>query len=210
MLKASAVILAGGESRRIGGVKALIHLAGKPLITYVIEVAVKVFNDIVVVVGVDEQTKEFEGLLPHRVKVVRDLVRGEGPLVGILSGVGYVSSEYIAVLPCDSPFINPQVLSLLYERCQGSDAAIPRWPNGYLEPLHAFYKVQAVKSASTSAMKAGGCRVTDMVKRLNRVHYVDVKEVKRLDPDLLTFFNINRMEDLKRAERILLGASSTH
>ena len=205
VLKASALILAGGASERIGGVKALKELNGKPLITYVIEFAEKLFEEILVVVGAHGQTEEFRSVIPEKVKVVEDSISNGGPLVGIMSGVNQISLEYTAVLPCDSPFMNVEVTKLLYRRCLGFDASIPRWPNGYIEPLHAFYRVQAIKPAGMSALEAGERRVADMIKRLNKVWYVDIDEVRRLDPHLLSFFNINRVEDLQKAERILEG-----
>lgn len=211
MLEAGAVILAGGESKRIGKFKALIRLNGRPLVTYVVEKAVKLFDE-VVVAGSRGKTRELKVVLPPNVRVIEDSVEGQGPLVGIVSGAEEVSREYMAVLPCDSPFIKPEVLNLLYKRCVDFDASIPRWPNGYIEPLHSVYRTNAALSAGLQALKAGRYRVEDMISRLDKVRYVDVEYFRRIDADLLTFFNINRVEDLWRAEKIILksGVSETN
>lgn len=80
---------------------------------------------------------------------------------------------------------------------------VPLWPNGYIEPLHSVYNVSAALRASEAATEGGNLRISNMIERLERTIYVPVEELRRFDPDLLTFFNINSKEDLKRAEAIL-------
>ncbi|PDM26220.1 hypothetical protein CP083_04955 [Candidatus Bathyarchaeota archaeon B24-2] len=203
MLNAGALVLAGGESRRIGGFKALAELNGKPLILYVVEKAVKLFVEVVVVASSERSARELKKILPRNVRVVEDSVDGRGPLVGIVSGAREVSSEYMATLPCDSPFIKIEVLNILYGMRVGFDAVIPRWPNGYIEPLHAIYRRKTALSAGLQALKTGRYRVAEMIRRLGKVRYVDIEDFRKVDAELLTFFNINSIEDLRRAEDIV-------
>jgi len=196
-----AVILAGGEGDRIGGDKPFTELGGKNLVSYVLEAASKVSDEIVVVVGAD-RVERFETLLPD-VHVAVDIASGGGPLIGVYSGLRRLRSEYAVALPCDSPFISETVLRYLIGKAEGVDAAIPRWPNGYLEPLHSVYRASAALRECEEAMERGGSRIHSMIERLERTAYVPVEELRRFDPDLLTFFNINSVEDLERAEAIL-------
>jgi len=203
MLDTGALILAGGEGRRIGGFKALVKLNAKPLVMYVVEKAAKIFDEVVVVAGSKREVEELRTVLPRKVRVVKDLVEGCGPLAGIVAGAREVSGEYMATLPCDSPFIRIEVLRILYEMRLGFDAVIPRWPNGYIEPLHSIYRTSSALSAGRKALKAGKYRVAEMIRRLSKVRYVDVEDLRKVDAELLTFFNINRVKDLWRAERIV-------
>jgi len=197
-----AVILAGGKGNRIRGNKPLMKLRGSILISYVLEVASKVSDEVVVVVDRD-RVKRFEALLPEDVNVAMDIASGGGPLIGVYSGLKHIRSEYAVALPCDSPFIKKEVLRYLISRAEGADAVVPLWPNGYMEPLHSVYNVSSALKASEAAMREGRFRVHSMIERLKTTIYVPVGELRRFDPDLLTFFNINNMGDLKRAEALL-------
>lgn len=198
-----AVILAGGEGNRIGGDKPFTEMGGMKLISYVLEAASKVSDEIIVVVGAD-RVKRFETLLPD-VHIAMDIASGIGPLMGVYSGLSRLRSEHALALPCDTPFISVAVLRYMIGKAEGVDAAIPRWPNGYLEPLHSVYKVSAALRGCEEAIREGGSRIHSMIERLDRTAYVPIEELRRLDPDLLTFFNINSVEDLERAEAILIS-----
>lgn len=198
-----ALILAGGRGDRMGGSKSLMVLAGRSLISYVLEAVSEVSDEIVVVVSRGEDVKGLEALLPRDFKVAIDIKRGGGPLIGVYSGLSRLRSEYAMVLPCDSPFISTGVLRYLISRAGGVDAVVPLWPNGYIEPLHSVYNVSAALKASAAAMEGENFRISNMIERLERTIYVPVEELRSFDPDLLTFFNINSKEDLKRAEAIL-------
>jgi len=197
-----SIILAGGAGNRIGGDKPFIDLMGKKLILYVIEAASSVSDEIIVVVDVDEEHK-FTSIVPENVDVVVDLMSGRGPLIGLYSGLRQICSEYAVVLPCDSPFINREVLRCLFSKVRGVDAVIPRWPNGYIEPLHSIYKVSASLKHSQEAIGERKFKILDMIDRLEKPEFVSVESLKKFDPELLTFFNINSLEDLVKAEAIM-------
>jgi len=197
-----AVILAGGKGDRIGGNKPFMKLGGRSLILYVLEVTSNVSDEVVVVVDRD-RLRRSEALLPKDIKVVMDITSGRGPLIGVYSGLKHLRSEYAVVLPCDSPFIHEGVLKYLISRVEGMDAVIPLWPNGYIEPLHSIYNVSAALKASERTMEEEKFRIYNMIESFERTIYVPMEKLRKFDPDLLTFFNINSTEDLKDAEAIL-------
>jgi molybdopterin-guanine dinucleotide biosynthesis protein A len=197
-----AIILAGGKGNRIGGDKPLIRLGGKELILHVCEAVEEVSDELVVVVSRREVIKLYERILPEGVELTTDIGGGGGPLVGACSGLRRVRSEYALVLPCDTPFVSVPALRYIAERSKGYDAAVPRWPNGYTEPLHSVYRVKASIKACTDTMVERDFRISGMISRLRTI-YVPVEEVRKLDPELLTFFNVNSHEDLNKAEEIL-------
>ncbi|MFB0543307.1 MAG: molybdenum cofactor guanylyltransferase, partial [Candidatus Bathyarchaeia archaeon] len=165
--------------------------------------ALEFSDEILVVVGREEDIEGLRDILPSQVRVVSDILPGRGPLVGIYSGFRHLRSEYSVVLPCDSPFIQVDLMRYLIERVEGLDAAVPLWPNGYVEPLHSVYRVKAALRAAEEAVKGEKLRVHDMMRRLEKVAYVPMEELKKFDPGLLTFFNINSSLDLRVAEDIL-------
>jgi molybdopterin-guanine dinucleotide biosynthesis protein A len=199
------IVLAGGRGSRIGINKALTPLSGTPMILYVVTRGLQVAEKVAVVIGRDDAVAAFRKVLPKNVTVLRDSISRRSPLVGMLTGlenlVGAV--KYSAVVPCDSPFIRPKVLQRLFQVAEGHDAAIPIWPNGYVEPLHSVYEVQNTIRAIRLALKTERSSNRDMIKHLKNVKYVPVEELRSYDPELRTFFNVNRPEDLREASKIL-------
>ncbi len=197
----AAVILAGGGGRRLGRPKPLVELHGKTLIAYVIEAAMEIVDEIIVVAGVGA-SKALRALIPKEVELLEDLERGLGPLMGIYTGLRAVRKPYALILPCDAPLLNVDILRYLLEAVKGYDAAVPRWPNGYLEPLHAAYRVEAALRAAEKALEEGRLEVRGLLERLDRVLYISTEELRTMDPELHTFYNINTPEELEEAEEI--------
>ncbi len=201
----SVIVLAGGRASRIGINKALTPLSGTPMILYVVERSLQVTEKVAVVIGRDDAVAAFRKVLPRNVTVLRDFVSRRSPLVGMLTALESVfgAVEYSAVVPCDSPFIRPKMLQHLFQVAEGYDAAIPIWPNGYIEPLHSVYEVRNTIRAIKAVLRTERSSNRDMIKHLKNVKYVPVDELRSHDPELRTFFNVNRPEDLLEAEKIL-------
>lgn len=198
----AAIVLAGGGGRRLGRPKPLVRLEGRPLIGYVLEAVLETVERVVVVVSRDISS-EVEEELPRGVEVVEDMQEGRGPLMGLYTGFRALKSRYALVLPCDSPFLNIDLLRHLLDRAEGFDAAVPRWPNGYLEPLHSAYRVETSLRACRGALETGRSNVRGLLEGLNKVLYISTESLRAYDPKLHTFYNINTPEDLEMAERIL-------
>jgi len=203
LLKNSAVILAGGFSRRFGQEKGLIDLAGKPLVLHVVDRISKVVNETVVVVSSSVQREKIESLLSRRANVVVDKQEAQSPLVGALTGFESAEGVYSLLLPCDTPFISIQIAQFLLDMYVNRGAVIPKWPSGYIEPLQAAYHTKSALTAAKKALEQRKLDLRSMIARLRGVRYISTMILRQMDPKLLTFFNINTPEDLKRAESLL-------
>lgn len=202
-LKSSAIILAGGFSKRFGTDKGLIELNGKPLILHVLERVNRVVEEIVVVVSSSAQRQKLEPFLGRNVRLIVDEQKTQSPLVGASTGFKRVEGEYSLLLPCDTPFLSSQVASLLLELCVGRDAVIPRWPNGYIEPLQAAYHTESALKAVETTLEQGRLDFQSMIDNLSRVRFLSTLVLKQVDPGLMTFVNVNTPESLKEAEYML-------
>ncbi len=197
-MSCSALILAGGMGSRLGyREKALIDINGKPLIALIIERLEKVVDNIIISVRDRAQSELLEKSLIRGYKFAYDDQRNIGPVSGILSGLSVCENEYCFIAACDMPFINEDVVKLLFRKCEGHDAAIPRWEDGFLEPLHAVYMCAPMIRETGKAIKGGETIILAPVFRMN-VNYVPVDEIRKLDPDLRTFININTDEDIQK------------
>jgi len=188
----TGIILAGGYSRRFGTVKALIPLNGKPMIVHVVERLKPLVDELIVVVK--KRIRSIEEVLEDScVQICEDILPIQAPLVGLLTGFENSNYEYAIVSPCDSPETDPMVIHKLFEEASGLDAAIPMWSNGFIEPLHAVYRVKPCIEASWRVLEEGSLSVRAMIARLNIVKYVKAEELGNPKH----FLNLNTVEDFK-------------
>jgi molybdopterin-guanine dinucleotide biosynthesis protein A len=204
-LDKSAVILAGGFSKRFGSDKGLATLLGKPLIKFVLDAVEGIVEESLVVVSSIGQAEAYSKVLGSKVRVAVDKYNVRSPLIGALTGFGESRSEYGLLLSCDMPFVSRDVLALLLEICTNKNAVVPRWPNGYIEPLHAAFRVRPALEAAEKAFNEGKFDMRSMIEKLRGVRYISTLVLEQFDPELKMFLNVNTQLDLKRAERILKG-----
>ncbi|MFZ0965748.1 MAG: molybdenum cofactor guanylyltransferase [Candidatus Bathyarchaeia archaeon] len=196
----SAIILAGGVSSRFGQDKGLLQLANKPLIKHVLDAISTIVDEKMVVASSKVQAENYAKVLGSDVNVLIDVGDAQSPLVGALTGFKEARGKYALLLSCDTPFVSRDVVSLLFEMCINRYAVIPRWPNGYIEPLQAVYCAKPAYEVAKNALSEGKLNMQSMVDRLRSVRYVSTLVLQQLDPELRTFFNINTPLDLKKAE----------
>ena len=197
-----AIVLAGGPSRRMGRAKPLIKVAGVPLVVRVVQAAREAAAEVVVVTKTT-QAGSLRPVLPDGVALRTDIGRIQSPLVGFAAGADALTSEYVAYLPCDLPLLSPVLLYALFTAAEGHDAAIPKWPDGRIEPMVAVYLRSPARDAAKEALEAGDRANTDLIRRLLDVAYIPVEELRAVDPGLDSFVNVNTPEDLKAVERRL-------
>jgi len=181
--------------------KALVKLGSKPLLMHVVDRTAEVADKITVIIGRGGNISRYKRVLPRDVEVLEDATAELGPVGGILTGAQTLKAAYTAVLPCDSPFIEPRLVGYLFKRAEKADAAIPRWPKGYIEPLHSIYSVEALLKVGEATLRSGNLAVRGLIERMGRVVYIPTGELSQFDPELLTFFNINTLKDLEDARK---------
>ena len=129
----SAVILAGGKSSRMGRDKAFLELGGQTLLERQIALAEEAGAGEVFISG-----REGADYSRFSCPVIKDKVQDAGPLAGIESALGMISSPLLLVLAVDLPEMNAMFLRSLFSQCQNGMGAIP-CVCGQVEPLAAFY-----------------------------------------------------------------------
>ncbi len=199
----SAIILAGGLSRRFIGNKSLAMLLGKPMITYVVNAVEPLVDEILVITNSEDNRKEISKILSSSVKLFLDEYNLKSPVVGALTGLKHAKGMISLILACDAPLLSPKVVSFILESAKGYDAVIPKWPNGYIEPLQAVYNTEKTLQAYLEAITMEDLRMQDIITRLRKVLFLSTNILLELDPMLYTFLNVNTLKDLRRIEKIL-------
>jgi molybdopterin-guanine dinucleotide biosynthesis protein A len=193
----SAIILAGGKGKRMGSrEKALMAIHGKPLIGFVIEILEKVCDKIIISVRDKAQEELLYSVFPGYTYTF-DEYENAGPLAGILSGLYVCRDDFCFVAACDMPFINENVVKMLFKMSENYDAAIPRWEDGFLEPIHAVYKCKPMICETRKAIEKGENIVLAPIYKM-KVNYIEMENIRKIDHDLRTFININTPEDISR------------
>ena len=191
---ASGVILAGGLSRRLGRDKALVSISDQPLIQRVIERVEQLSQEIVVVVADQNRAADLPLAKEHR--AVLDRYPGTGSLGGIFSGLDAASNGWTLVVACDMPFLHLALLRRMMALTEDADAVVPII-DGRPEPTHALYS-KACLPFIEPRLISGDMKISGFYDQV-RVRYLSEEDVAALDPEFLSFFNVNTPEDLDRA-----------
>ena len=193
-LDVTAIVLAGGMSRRLGRNKAVELFDGETLVRRAIGRMRQVAGNIMVVANDENRIAELG--LPDDVTAVIDEHPGKGPLAGIYTGLNASSTEWSVFCACDMPFLSPHLYRALLSNRDTYDAVVPI-VDGRPEPVHAAYS-RACLEPIREKLAADDLKIAGFFQDVS-VRYFSEDEVRAIDPNLLSFFNINTQQDLDTA-----------
>jgi molybdopterin-guanine dinucleotide biosynthesis protein A len=203
----SGVILAGGQSRRMGQDKAFLQVDGRRLLDRVLDVVSTLSEDIVIVTNTPEQYDRFPA------RLVRDVRPGTGALGGIYTGLLVAEHPRSLVVACDMPFLNVGLLQYMAGLAAQYDVVIPYLGEDKisadmqatarardLHPLHAIYSKRCLKPIER-AIDRGDLRTIAFLSEVG-VRFVGRPEIEPFDPEHRSFFNANTPEELDQARQL--------
>ena len=214
MTPLSAVILAGGRSRRMGADKAFLDLGGQTLIERAVARLGRLSDDVIVV------TNEPERFARLGARLVGDVLPGKGALGGVYSGLRAARHAAAVVVACDMPYLNAGLLRYMAGLLEGYDAVVPQGSTGRaggerpdqaavkakeidLHPLHAVYAATCL-GAIEAAIARGDLRTMAFFDDV-RVRIVGGDEIDRFDPQRLSIWNVNTPEEWQTARSLAGG-----
>ncbi len=192
-----AVILCGGQSRRMGRSKAWLPFGGERLLQRVVRLVSTAVEHVAVVAAPEQELPP----LPDSVLLARDPVLGRGPLQGLATGLAALPDEVelAYATATDVPFLHPDWIGRLAALIGEHDLAIPAC-DGYHHPLAALYRRRTVLPAIVTLLGADRLRPVFLMESVStRVVLVD--ELREIDPQLGTLRNLNTPEDYAAALR---------
>ncbi len=196
-MKGTAIILAGGHSRRMGRDKAAVKFAGVGLLQRVID---KVAGEVEEVVVVHRAAQPLPQINGTGVRLIEDIYPDKGPLGGLHAGLTAVRAWPALALGCDAPLLEPRLLRELLDLAETVDAVVPV-ADGSKQCLCAAYG-QACLDSIGSRLARNQLRAADFLDDV-RTRYLIETEWRDFDPEGLSFLNINDDRELQRAESLL-------
>lgn len=185
----AGVILAGGKSSRIGSPKESLMYKKKKLYEIILEIFNSLFDEMLIVTDNQRRFPELE-----EVKIVEDLVKNKGPLVGIYTGLKSISKSKAFFVACDMPLLQPDLIKKILTASQEDDCecVVPCTSKG-IEPLHAVYSNKIIPRIE-HLLKGKDLSVRKLLNNC-KCKYINLE--KQDEPFLA---NINTLEDLKKLQ----------
>ena len=182
-MQATLLVLAGGQSRRMGRAKAWLEVGDTYLLRHVADRLAPVFSEVMVAFAEPEQ---LEQPVPYR--VVFDRKAGAGPLAGLEAGLAAAGNEVLFALACDMPYVSRELAEMAVMAARTCDAALPRI-DGRPEPACGAYRRTALPAIS-AALNEGRLKAADVADHL------DVTWLENVEPSELA--SLNTPADLQR------------
>ncbi len=192
----TGVLLAGGNSRRMGEDKRYLVVGEQTLLERGLAVLRSIFQEVLVVIAQDS--------LPLKVaaRVVRDLVPDCGSLGGLYTGLTQATTPYIFVVACDMPFLDPAVITQFTSRRASADIVIAKLA-ARLHPMHALYG-KGCLPVLEQMIRARQLKIQEMLSHAPlHVRYVTDADLLTIDPSGRSFQNVNTPADLEVARSLL-------
>jgi molybdopterin-guanine dinucleotide biosynthesis protein A len=194
--KLTLIIQAGGQSHRMGEDKGLKDFLGEPLVQRLVRRLKPLGQDIIIIA---REPADYAFLdLP----VYTDVQPGVGALGGLLTAMTVADTQFVAIIACDMPFVNPELLlyqwGLIQER--GIDVVIPVYDEE-LQPFHAVYRAKTCLPAIQTAIESGHKRVVSWLDQVV-TYRIPALQMRTFEAYAITFLDIDTPNDFKLAEKI--------
>lgn len=190
----SGVVLAGGQSRRMGKDKRNLEWGGTKFLDKVCLTLGELFDEIILVTAIEDYPC---GHLP--VRLVTDAIPHKGSLGGLFTGIKEASHSSVFVVACDMPFLNHLVITRLCA-LPDNDVVMAKLSTGY-QPLHARYSKRC-SLIMEKMIQDGNLRIHSLIQDSTlSVQIVEESLFDDIDPHGYSFLNINTPSDYEFARK---------
>ncbi|MBU2648798.1 molybdenum cofactor guanylyltransferase [bacterium] len=176
MDNSGAILLAGGQSSRMGRAKAELEFSGQTLLERVLTAVHPLVSQLIVMLSASQEVPRVSSELQQRIEIGRDSSPGQGPLQGIADAMAWVqpSIDQLFVLSCDLPFLTTDSLIRMRRLLTADVDGVCAEVNNQINPLLAIYHRRLLsQSPSFLAVGKRSCMVL-----------IDQGRIVRLQPPL--------------------------
>lgn len=204
---ATAVILSGGDSTRMGEDKAALKIDGASLLERVASIVVPLFNETII-----STRHEY-----HKIDGIKTIIDGDyrkGPASGLLTSMEAMTTDWAFCIASDMPLIEPSLIAYLASLRESYNYVVPytgeqdtecQDTECQIQPLFAFYHKSTISELKDRILNGerGLCKYLNSLDE-NSIRKVMDKEMIRFDPELKSFIDVDKPEEFRKvAERFL-------
>ena len=193
----TALILAGGDSRRMGRDKTVLPIGGQSLLQRAIELMQTLFP--AVLVSLRQPRAELQA------EQVCDEAPWTGPLAGLCAGLQRARTPWIFAVAADMPYLKPEIIEMLASRREGCQAVVPLI-DGHAQTLTAFYATNTLPVFRNALIHQNKRDLRTVLAELD-VRHIDEAALRAVDNDLNSFADLDTPEELAAA-RLQFGERS--
>jgi len=183
-LDCCAIVLAGGLNTRMQGRnKAFLEINGRTILDRLLASLQSAFSEILLVT---RQPDQYDG---YPLRLVADIYKGRSSLTGIHAGLVHAKAAFGFTVPCDIPFLQPGLIRLMLDELEPKlDVVVPFY-DGHYQPLCAIYSKRCIPLIEKQ-LASSDYKISHLFERI-RIKTVPIQKLKKVDPELLSFLNVN-------------------
>ena len=188
----TGVILAGGTNSRLPGrKKGFYEIGGRSIMDRIHGIFADIFDETIIV------TNDIADFTGYDCMIASDIDPSRCALAGLYTGIFHASFDRVFVMACDTPFMKPEVIEYILEQADSSHDVVVPEAEGGLEALAALYTKNCLPLIQKNLANK-----KYMIKKFyvkNRTKVIPKEKIRKIDPAMRSFFNVNTPEDLEKA-----------
>jgi len=182
----TCIVLAGGNSSRMGFDKGFFVVDGVSMVERVINIG-RCVTDNIIISSNNNEYKKFG------FKVIPDVEKGLGPIGGLASVLNEIETKFAFTIPVDTPFVDPEIFSILFPRVLTENLVAVKYQNN-VHPLFMMFNVSYIKEKMPLYIQTKNLKMRDFINNLGS--FVDIDTCGKNSIDSKSFLNINSQKDL--------------
>lgn len=197
----SCIILCGGKSSRMGQDKGSMIIQDKPMIKHILSTLNHHINEAIIVLNDEERIARYEEFInpddySFNLFFEEDEIKNRGPMPGIMTGLGKITSDYALILPCDSPYVSANYINTIFNEIDDEYQAIVPYHDSEnklktSEPLHSIYNRNIIPEIE-KLIGEGTLHIKGLIEKIDtKFILIDNKKIEKKE-----FRNLNRPEDV--------------
>jgi len=203
MINKSAVIIAGGNNKRINMVKPLIDLGGKQIIIRINEVLKQMFSEIILVVRKNQSDDIPDLGIALGMHIVEDIYPDIGPISGIYTGLNESINNNVFVIGGDYPFLSRDFIKKMLNSSNQNTSVFVKNKN-VINPLHAIYVKSFWESLLYKNIKKGNLSTRKVINENHNNNNTRLLNYEKFNSNFKnSLFDIDTLDDLKKARKVI-------
>jgi len=197
--KISCILLAGGQSKRMGKDKAFLKLDGQTFLKIIVKKLYEKCDEIILSINKDEEIyqKELNEFL-NKITFIKDKNPYDGPLNAVVSVADSINNPYVFIATVDTPLLNPELIDFYKEKISDYDCILPVI-NGKYQPLNTLYKKDALEKAKEVYKSSKS--LMSWIDKLNCLKLYE-DEISKIDKSFFSYWSINTKDEYEKLKNI--------